>query len=204
MTAKRYDQSYFDRWYRDPRRRVHTPAAVKRKVRLVVAITEFVLERPLRSVLDVGCGEAPWQPLLQRLRPGSRYAGVDPSPYAVRRFGRRRNVRQGRFGALDQLGLEEPFDLVVCADMLHYLATAELRRGLAVLAPLVSGVAFLEALTSADLVEGDTRNFQWRSPAVYRRLFGAVGLEHAGWQCYLPRALAQPSALERMSSAVRV
>jgi hypothetical protein len=55
--AKLYDRAYFDRWYRDPRTRIHVRAAVERKVALAVATTEYLLQRPLRSVLDVGCGE---------------------------------------------------------------------------------------------------------------------------------------------------
>src|SRR5438552_15799386 len=102
---KRYDRAYFDRWYRDAGTRVHRRAMVQRKVAFAVAAAEQLLDRRIRSVLDVGCGEAPWQPLLQRLRPGIRYAGIDSSPYSVERFGLRRNVRLGTFGRLGELGL---------------------------------------------------------------------------------------------------
>jgi len=77
---------------------VITPEAVARKVRLVVGIAESLLERPIRSVLDVGCGEGAWRAHLRRLRPAVRYTGVESSAYAVRRFGRRRGIRQGTFG----------------------------------------------------------------------------------------------------------
>src|SRR5687767_13317126 len=73
---KTYDRSYFDRWYRDPARRVITPAAVARKLRMVTAIAEALLERPIRSVLDVGCGEGAARAHLRRLRPRLRYTGV--------------------------------------------------------------------------------------------------------------------------------
>jgi SAM-dependent methyltransferase len=196
---KRYDRAYFDRWYRRPGSRVRAASTVERTVRLAVAVAERVLARPVRSVLDVGCGEAPWQPLLQRLRPGSRYAGVDASAYAVERFGRRRNIRQARLEQLGDLGLDGPFDLVVCADVLHYVPTPELRRGLEALCPLVGGVAYLETLTAADGVEGDLREFQPRSAATYRRLFRAAGLLPLGLHCWAPRALAWELAeLERV------
>ena len=65
---KTYDRAYFDRWYRDPRERVTTRAALERKVRMVISITEYILGRPIRTVLDVGCGEAPWYPVLRRIR----------------------------------------------------------------------------------------------------------------------------------------
>ena len=49
--AKRYDQSYFDRWYR--RGGIGGARRLARKVALAVATAEYHLERPLRSVLDV-------------------------------------------------------------------------------------------------------------------------------------------------------
>ena len=96
MTArKRYDAEYFRRWYHDPRRRVIVPSAVARKVRLVVGIAEALLERPIRSVLDVGAGEGAWRGHLRRLRPRVRYVGVESSEYAVERFGRARGLVRG-------------------------------------------------------------------------------------------------------------
>jgi SAM-dependent methyltransferase len=188
--AKRYDRAYFDRWYRRPGRRVRTGAELARTAAMVVAVTEWVLGRRLRSVLDVGCGEGPWQPALQRLRPGSRYAGVDPSAYAVGRFGRRRNLRLGRFDELSGLGLAGPYDLVVCADVLHYLGAAELARGLPMLGDLVGGVAYVQAYTRADDVEGDMRGFRRRSAGAYRRLLRGVGLVPIGAGCWAAGAHA--------------
>jgi tRNA G46 methylase TrmB len=80
---KRYDAAYFDRFYRKPRTRVHAPEDVRRKVHLAVSAAEFMLERPIASVLDIGAGEGAWQPLLARMRPAASYLGVEPSEYAV-------------------------------------------------------------------------------------------------------------------------
>jgi SAM-dependent methyltransferase len=198
MRTKRYDQAYFDRWYRSPRARVSSRAAFARKVALAVATAEQLLGRPLRSVLDVGCGEARWQPALQRLRPGSRYAGVDASEYAVRRFGARRNVRLGTVGALGELGLAGPFDLIVCADVLHYVAAGELARGVEAIAELLGGVAFLETYTGADEIAGDMVGFRRRSPAWYRTAFARAGLVPCGLHFWVRRELGRSlSALER-------
>src|SRR4030095_7214279 len=96
MTATRfYDQRYFDKWYRNPRYRVKSPHELARQVTFVVAGTEPLLGRSVRSVLDVGCGEANWLAPLRRLRPRVQYTGVDTSEYVVSRFGASRNVRLG-------------------------------------------------------------------------------------------------------------
>src|SRR5206468_11946675 len=50
----------------------------------------------------------------------------------------------------------ERFDLVVCADVLHYLQDDEIVRGLPSLVRLIRGAAFLEVLTREDDVVGDT------------------------------------------------
>ena len=182
---KQYDRAYFDTWYRSPGRRVTSRAEVERKVRMVVGITEHLLGRKIRSVLDVGCGEGVWQPIIQQLRPGSRYAGVDASEYVVRRFGKRRNIRLGTFGDLDAVGLADGYDLIVACDVLHYLRAPELNRGLAVIARHLDGVAYLEAYTRADEIDGDMDGFLRRTPKAYRRLFQQAGLLSVGLQCYV-------------------
>jgi len=177
---KRYDRAYFDRWYRNPRTRIHVRAAVERKAALAVAAAEHLLQRPIESVLDAGAGEGAWQPILKRLRPRVRYAGVDSSEFAVRRWGGRRNLRLGSFGDLGQLGLDGPFDLIVCSDVLHYVADAELAPGLAALHALLGGVAWIEVFTSADSITGDFREMKRRSPERYDRLLRGAGLVHCG------------------------
>jgi SAM-dependent methyltransferase len=187
--AKRYDRESFDRWYRDPRKAVVHRDVLARRVQLAVAAAEYLLERPIRSVLDVGCGEAPWRALLLHARPGVRYVGVDSSAYAVRRFGRTRGIRLGTLGGLGPMKLGGPFDLVVCSDVLHYVETAELARGLRSIQRLVRGVAFLELFTKEDATIGDDVDFQPRSAATYRRMLRAAGFVPLGLHCYAGRAL---------------
>lgn len=183
--AKRYDQAYFDRWYRDPTHCQWRAPDIARKVRMVVGLAEYLLERPVRSVLDVGCGEGSWQPILKKLRPRAEYLGVDASDYAVEHFGRARNIRKGSVGELGALGLRQKFDLVVCCDVLHYVPTADVRRGLAAIARLARGPAYLEAYTTADDISGDHADFQRRSPAAYRKLFREAGFTQVGPHAYV-------------------
>jgi SAM-dependent methyltransferase len=157
-----------------------------------------VLERRVRSVLDVGCGEGRWRAPLRRARPGLSYLGVDGSDWVVRRYGKRRNIRPGTFATIGRLGLRRRFDLIVCSDVLHYLPTAELRRGLAALRRLSGGVLWLDALTSDDDFEGDREEWQPRRAATYRRLFAEAGLAPCGLNGWAPRARARTlAALER-------
>ena len=195
---KLYDRAYFHRWYRNPKTRVITPGDTARKAHLALSAAEYMLGRPARTVLDVGAGEGAWLPALQARRPGIRYVGVDPSEYVVRRFGKRRGIRLGSFGALDEAGLRGTFDLVVCCGVVNYLSGAELARGLEVIAALLAGVAFIEVWTTADDVVGDRRGWQEHSPEYYRRTFRRAGLLACGMHCYVGPALAdEPAALEK-------
>lgn len=195
---KRYDQTYFDRWYRNPTTRVIRPGDVERKARLAVGAAEYLLGRPVRSVLDVGAGEGSWRRALRAIRPRVRYTGVDPSEYAVRRFGKRRGIRLGAFDTLDEIGLDGPFDLVVCVGVMNYLGTRELERGLESIATMLAGIAFLEIWTTDDDIVGDRQGWHDHLPAYYRRLARKAGLVPCGLHCYAAPAIAHNvAALER-------
>jgi SAM-dependent methyltransferase len=158
---------------------------------MVAAITEYFLGRKLRSVLDVGAGEGVWGVELRRLRPRVRYVGIDSSDYVVQRLGRRRNIVRGSFETLPSLELRGDFDLIVCADMLQYVATPALRRGIRHLASRLAGVAYLEAFTRADEMEGDLDAWHPRTRSQYLRLFADAGLVGCGMHCYLRAELAE-------------
>jgi SAM-dependent methyltransferase len=194
----RFDRAYFDRWYRDPRRRLFDSAEIGRRARLVISVAEYVLERPVRSALDVGCGEGNWRAPLLRIRPHLRYQGVDASEYAVRRFGRRRNILLGNAATLDALLLRGPFDVVIASGVLNFLSDPALRRAARTIAGLTNGVAFLELFTASDDVVGDTRGWRRRSASYYRNVLGACGLIQCGPHCYVgPLRATTLAALER-------
>jgi len=191
IPPKRYDRAYFDRWYRGDDPAVGTEADLERAVALAVAATESVLARPVRSVLDVGCGEGRWQPVLRRLRPRASYLGIDPSRYAVDRFGTRRNLRSGRLAELAYHVFDEPFDLVVCSDVLHYLAADEIRIGLPALAERTGGLAVIDVFCAEDQPEGDRDGLHLRSSSWYRGVLREAGLVPVGLQMYVPHDLAE-------------
>lgn len=196
MGQKRYDRAYFDRWYRDEG--FGAPERVDRKLRYAIGAAEYLLDRPVYSVLDVGCGEGAWALAVRRLRPRARYVGVDPSAYAIGRYGRTRGLRLGRFADLAGLDLSGPFDLVVCCDVVPYLSDQEWRSGLPGLAATVGGLAFLEIWTVPDGVVGDLAGFSRRRATTYERHLASVDLHRAGPHLYGSASLvAGLAALER-------
>ena len=148
-------------------------------------------------VLDIGCGEGAWRGPLLKLRPKVAYLGFDSSQYAIERHGARRNLHWARFADFEHLRPCPPADLVICADVLHYLPAREIDRGLAGLAELCGGVAFLETFTRQDETVGDEDGFLRRPAAFYRGRFQSVGLRPLGSHCWLSPALADgATALE--------
>jgi SAM-dependent methyltransferase len=195
--TKQYDRAYFDRWYRSSRRTVR-PDVVRRKVHLALSAAEHLLGREIATVLDVGCGEAPWRAELRRMRRGLEYTGVDASEYVVRRYGRRRNILLGSLATLDALPLARSYDLVVCSDVLQYVANAEIRRGLRALAKRTGGVAFIEAFTRADDMIGDRDAWHERSAHWYRQALRDAGFTSVGLYLFVASGLR--SALNELES----
>lgn len=181
---KSYDRAYFDRWYRDPTDRVATAESLRRKVRMAVSIAEFLLGRPIRTVVDIGCGEASWFPVLRSLRRDVRYIGIESSEYVIARYGRARNIRQGTLATLATLRLPRTVDLVVCADVLQYVETREIERGLKAIHRMVNGIAYIESFTTDDGMEGDRDSWHDRTAADYRKLFRRAGLTQCGPYCW--------------------
>jgi SAM-dependent methyltransferase len=185
--TKQYDRAYFDRWYRE--QGFGSRAVVERKVQYALAATEYLIGRRVRRVLDVGCGEGAWQPVLRRLRPAATYVGVDPSEYAIDRFGARRNLRLGGVGDLDALDLGGPFDLIVCVDVLAYVDNRDARQGLAAIGRLLEGAAFIEVFAAGDDFEGDLVGYHRRASAVYERWLAESELHRVGPNLFVGTAL---------------
>jgi SAM-dependent methyltransferase len=199
-TNKVYDREYFEKWYRDPRHAVNSRQELERKVALTVAVAEYYLGRRVSTVLDIGCGEGVWRAPLRSLRPGVEYLGLDSSEYAIARYGRARNLRLATFGQLAELRFDSTFDLIVCTDVLHYVPTPELKRGLRGIVEMLDGIAFLELFTAADAPDGDKHGFIARAPQWYRSTFAQAGLTACGTHCYIaPRLKGCVAALETIA-----
>ncbi len=196
---ERYDEAYFNKWYRSTRYRVKSAAELRRQASFVLSTAEWVLGGAVRTVLDVGCGEGQWGVALRSMRSSIKYEGVDPSEYAVRRYGKRRNIKLGGIENLGDVASRRSYDLIICCGMLNYLTTSQLSKGISNVAQLASGVAYLELFTSGDSFEGDTSWPTPRSRAFYRKLIGSSGLHPVGMHCYVPIGeLHKVAQLERL------
>jgi SAM-dependent methyltransferase len=170
-----------------------------RIVRFVLFTAEHILERPVRSVLDVGAGEGNWYPLLKRLRPAVRYRGIDPSAYAVARYGASRHLSQGSVTDLQGAGARGTYDLVIASGMLNYLSATDFRTGLSEIARHTGGVAYLEVFAKQDAFTGDTDSMPLRPAHWYRNQFAEAGFTSCGLHLYVPAPVARRLArLERL------
>lgn len=197
---KQYDAAYFEKWYRDPAHRVKSPSEFARQVDFVLHAAEWVLQRRVRTVLDVGCGEGQWGVALRAQRPTLSYTGVDVSEFAVSRYGTRRRLIQGGITDLDALFPEtRRFDLVLSVGMLNYLAADTLREGLTQVARRTGGMAYLELFARGDELEGDTDWPPLKPPAWYRTVLTTAGFAPIGMHCYITRHdIDRVAAMERL------
>ena len=197
--VKFYDRAYFDRWYRHPDDKVATRESLARKVRMAVSLAEFLIGRKVRSVLDVGCGEAAWQPIIRRVRPQARYIGIDSSEYVLERFGESRSIRRGTLSTLGAMRLPKRIDLIVCADVLQYATDDEVSDGLRAIRQRLGGVAYIEAFVTDDNMEGDRHGWHERTASQYSRFFRDAGLTQCGPYAFV--SLDELDSLNRFEHA---
>lgn len=119
----------------------------------------------------------------------------------MRRYGARRNIRQGDLSSLSAAPNRQHFDIIICNDVLHYVAAPVLRSAMPPLAERLRGVAYLGLFTSADDIEGDLHGYLRRSPSFYRGAFEEAGLRSVGMHCWIPEALAHDRAALELSGA---
>jgi SAM-dependent methyltransferase len=161
--AHRFDAAFYRRFYVDPKTRVVTRGEMARRADLVAAFIRHG-ELRVRSILDVGCGLGLMRTQLQRHFPKAKYTGIEVSPYLCKRHGWI-EASAATFTA------PEPFDLVVCYDVMQYLGSREAAAALRNLAHLCVGVLHFGALTRED----------WELYCDKRRTDRNVQIRPAGW-----------------------
>jgi len=160
--STQFDKEYYRRFYFDSRTAVTSRAEMKARAKLIAAYANHI-GLPVRHVLDAGCGIGLLRAPLQRAFPRARYTGLEYSEYLCERFG----WTQGSLATFRA----DPFDLVVCYDVLQYLDDRTAARAIANLARLTRGVLYLSALTTRD----------WRENCDRTRTDQNVHLRDAGW-----------------------
>ena len=171
-----FDKDYYQRFYFDPRTAVTSRAEMTARARLIAAYAEHI-GLPVRRMLDAGCGIGLLRKPLQRALPRARYTGLEYSEYLCKRYG----WVQGSLATY----ADEPFDLVVCYDVLQYLDDRTAARAIANLGRLTQGVLYLSALTDKD----------WRENCDRTRTDRAVHLRDADWYGKRLRRYFKPSGV---------
>ena len=161
-----FDESYYRRFYFDPKTRVGGAAERARLGRFVFAYLEF-LDLPVRELLDLGCGTGLWRAPLRKRHPKAEYVGVEWSDWLCAKYGWTKGsaatYRSGR-----------KFDLVVCQGVLQYLDDRQAEAAVRNFGKLCRGALYVEALTKRDWKESADRettdgNVHLRTGEWYRR-----------------------------------
>ena len=145
----RFDRDFYRCFYFDSRTAVISREEMRARARLIGAYVAHV-GLPVRRLLDAGCGIGLLRAPLLRALPQARYTGLEYSDYLCKRFG----WRQGSLADWRA----EPFDLVVCYDVLQYLDDRTAARAIVNLGRLTRGVLYLSALTLRDWRENCDRS----------------------------------------------
>lgn len=144
----RFDEAYYKRFYFDSRTAVTSKAEMRARGELIAAYANHI-GLPVRHILDAGCGIGMLRAPLTRVFPHAKYTGLEFSEYLCAKYGWTR-------GSLADWHAE-PFDLVVCYDVLQYLDDYTAARAIANLGRLTRGVLYLSALTARDWKENCDR-----------------------------------------------
>ena len=163
MTIERFGRAYYRRFYRDGRTSVTSQSEMTARAQLIAAYVRHI-DCPVGSILDAGCGLGLMRTPLLRALPGATYVGLEFSRYLCDRYG-------WVHGSLADWQTRQPFDLVVCFDVLQYLDDIAAARALANLGRLCRGVLFFSALTRKD----------WRQNADRRRTDREVTMRSGEW-----------------------
>jgi SAM-dependent methyltransferase len=141
-----FDAAYYQHFYADPKI-VASGLADKRKRAAFVASSLNLLNVPVRSVCDIGCGLGQWRTALKKHYPVLAYTGVEVSDYLCRTYGWVQ-------ASAHQYKPRRKVDLVIAQSSLHYLDKAECARAIATIASYCRFALYLEVATMDDFASG--------------------------------------------------
>ena len=158
-----FDSAYFRKFYTNAATRVVTPAEMRTRARLIVAILAQA-SIPVRRILDAGCGVGLLKKPFAEFLPRARYTGLEFSDYLCERYGWTQ-------GSVVDFTPAHPSDLVVCYDVLQYLDDRAAARAIVNLSRLSRAALYVSALTGED----------WRENCDRSRTDRAVHLRSGDW-----------------------
>ena len=144
-----FDEAYYERFYRSARTRAETPEDALRRAAFITSYLAHI-GLPVVRVLDIGCGLGRTLAGVQTAYPMAHCTGVEVSDYLCAEHGWIR-------GSVLDYRTEEPFDLVICNDVVQYLGHADARVAIDNLAALCQGALYFGALTREDWEENCDR-----------------------------------------------
>jgi 2-polyprenyl-3-methyl-5-hydroxy-6-metoxy-1,4-benzoquinol methylase len=172
----RFDREYYRRFYLDPRTAVISRAEMRERAGLIAAYARHI-GLPVRNILDAGCGIGLLRAPLTRAFPRASWTGLEYSEYLCQRYG----WTQGSLATFRS----EPFDLVVCYDVLQYLDDRTAASAIANLGRLTRGLLYISALTTRD----------WRENCDRTRTDRDVHLRDGQWYGQRLRRWFRPSGV---------
>jgi SAM-dependent methyltransferase len=158
-----FNASYYHKYYQDPATRVGEPETWRSLTDFLFAYLKY-LEVPVERVLDLGCGIGLWREEVLRHHPSAKYVGVEKSLHACRKYG-------WKYGSVTSFRSKQPFDLVICHEVMQYLDDAEAEAAIENLAVLARSALYLKALTIRD----------WQQNCDQEKTDGGVYLRTAAW-----------------------
>jgi trans-aconitate methyltransferase len=185
-SADSFDASFYERFYENSKTRVTSREEMEARS-LAVGAAVKLLDVPVRSILDAGCGLGWMRRGLSRQFPKARYVGLEVSEHLCRRYG-------WTCASLATYSPGTRFDLIVCYDVLQYLPESQAVRAMANLGRLSKGALYFHAPTredwrsNADLSCSDSdihlREAQWYRTRLERKF------RHAGFGIHVRRGVA--------------
>ena len=182
MSEGRFDEKYYERYYRERKTRVAEPAYFDNLAGYLAGYCGL-LGLKVRTIVDLGCGVGMLKKPLLKCFPKASYTGVDISAYACAEFG-------WELASVSDFRSSEYFDLVVCHDVAQYLSDKEAKAAIKNFNNLSHGMVYFSVLTEEDYVEScdkartdsdvNLRSVDWYRPKMrryFRNLGGGVYIE---------------------------
>ncbi|MEM7540927.1 MAG: class I SAM-dependent methyltransferase [Pseudomonadota bacterium] len=137
-----FDESYYQRYYLDARTRVAEPHYFEDLAQFLGAYLKL-LDVEVTRILDIGCGLGLLHKALSKTFVASSITGIEASEYAANRFG-------WQHCRIEDYENRDPFDVVICYDVVQYLDNKAAAAAIEKIAGLTKSALFFGVLTTED------------------------------------------------------